>query len=245
MVLAACGGVVTAKRCNPICQFSFTSHSFQGARRLRQCPKASPAARSARARPIESAILERFFSAERFFADETEKRDKAKETLLATIRPLKRGLIATDEEKRRVEELARALENMNPIRKPLASPYINGRWLLLYTTSDSILGKNRPWLFQPDGRIYQILDTKSLRAANIETFPLFNQVYADLKPETDSRVIVRFRWFKIFGLIPVPAPPSARGKLDTTYLDQENLRISRGDKGNLFILEMVDPNERL
>jgi hypothetical protein len=41
--------------------------------------------------------------------------------------------------------------------------------------------------------------------------------------------------FKIFGLIPVNAPPSARGELAVTYLD-EDLRVSRGDKGNLFVL---------
>lgn len=59
---------------------------------------------------------------------------------------------------------------------------------------------------------------------------MWKQVYADLTPETQSRVNVQFKTFKIFGLIPVTAPPSARGKLDTTYLD-EGLRVGRGDKG--------------
>jgi hypothetical protein len=68
------------------------------------------------------------------------------------------------------------------------------------------------------------------------------QVKAELTPETSSRVAVQFKEFKIFGLIPVKAPPSARGKLDTTYLD-EDLRISRGDKGNLFVLERAGPVE--
>lgn len=48
---------------------------------------------------------------------------------------------------------------------------------------------------------------------------------------------VQFREFKILGLFPVKAPASATGVLETTYLDEE-LRISRGDKGNLFILRM-------
>jgi hypothetical protein len=41
----------------------------------------------------------------------------------------------------------------------------------------------------------------------------------------------------------VTAPASARGELEITYLD-EDLRISRGNKGNLFVLKMQDNNKR-
>jgi len=94
-----------------------------------------------------------------------------------------------------------------------------------------------------------VLDGPSLSAENRETFPFFNRVVAALTPETASRVVVQFRRFFIFGLIPVDAPPTARGKLDVTYLDDGSadgrpLRLSRGDKGNIFILEMADPADR-
>ena len=56
------------------------------------------------------------------------------------------------------------------------------------------------------------------------------QVAADLIPETKSRAGVQFTLFKIFGLLPIKAPESAKGDLDTTFVDEE-LRISRGDKG--------------
>jgi hypothetical protein len=46
------------------------------------------------------------------------------------------------------------------------------------------------------------------------------------------------------GVIPVTAPEAARGALDTTYVDDE-LRVSRGDKGNLFVLLQRDPSARL
>jgi hypothetical protein len=46
---------------------------------------------------------------------------------------------------------------------------------------------------------------------------------------------VQFQTFYIGSLIPIKAPPTARGELEITYLD-DDLRISRGDKGNLFVL---------
>lgn len=56
------------------------------------------------------------------------------------------------------------------------------------------------------------------------------QVSAELTPESDSRVAVQFKQFKLLNTISVTAPDSARGWLDTTYLDSQ-MRISRGDKG--------------
>jgi len=44
--------------------------------------------------------------------------------------------------------------------------------------------------------------------------------------------------------VKVKAPENARGALQVSYLDDE-LRISRGDRGNLFILKMVDRNARV
>ncbi len=133
--------------------------------------------------------------------------------LLDAIRPLQRGLRATPEDKAAVERLAAQLERLNPTPKPLASPLLNGRWELLYTTSDSILGTKRPALLRPSGPIYQLLDGGALRAANRESAPLFNSVTAQLSPLSASKVAVQFKQFKILGLIPVTAPPSARGEL--------------------------------
>ncbi|GJN23589.1 hypothetical protein PR202_gb11253 [Eleusine coracana subsp. coracana] len=70
------------------------------------------------------------------------------------------------------------------------------------------------------------------------------QVTANLVPLNAKRVAVKFDYFKIFSLIPIKAPGSGKGELEITYLDEE-LRISRGDKGNLFVLKMVDPTYRV
>ena len=67
---------------------------------------------------------------------------------------------------------------------------------------------------------------------------LRNTVRATLEPREDGRTAdVRFRRFGV-GWLRIPAPASARGVLETTFLD-ESLRVSRGDKGNLFVLVRV------
>ncbi|KAI8477172.1 MAG: hypothetical protein J3K34DRAFT_398508 [Monoraphidium minutum] len=174
----------------------------------------------------------------------SESRMEKKQELLDYLAPLKRGLLATPEQRAEVEARAAALERANPTPKPLASPLLNGRWRLEYTTSDSILGTSKPAFLRPSGPIYQFLDGGSLKAKNQETGPLYNSVDAELTPLSSSKVKVQFKTFRIFGLIPITAPPTAVGELDVTYLD-ETLRISRGDKGNLFVLVQDGPDARL
>eukprot|EP00899_Mesostigma_viride_P006431 jgi/Mesvir1/1578/Mv14547-RA.1 len=167
---------------------------------------------------------------------------EAKENLLSAIAGVERGLTATPEQMDEIDVLAQKLEKLNGNKKTVTSPLLNGKWELLYTTSGSILGRKNP--LRPRGPIYQTLDNRSLRGLNAETWPLFNSVTAKLTPATASRVDVKFVQFKLLGLIGVNAPDSARGWLDTTFLDEE-IRVSRGDKGNLFVLRMVDPTSSL
>ncbi|KAL3151942.1 hypothetical protein ABBQ32_001068 [Trebouxia sp. C0010 RCD-2024] len=164
-----------------------------------------------------------------------------KQELLSAIQPLARGVNATDADEQQVEKLIQKLERVNPNKNTLASPLINGKWKLLYTTSQSILSKNRPAPLRANGPIYQYIDAVNGKARNQESWPFFNSVLADLTPETKTRVGVQFTLFRIFGLLPIKAPERAKGKLDTTFVDEE-LRISRGDKGNVFVLTMEDPS---
>ncbi|XVF68118.1 hypothetical protein PTKIN_Ptkin10aG0177500 [Pterospermum kingtungense] len=166
-----------------------------------------------------------------------------KEELLEAIAPLDRGADATPEDQQRVDQLARKLEAVSPIKEPLKSDLLNGKWELIYTTSKSILQTQRPKFLRSTTN-YQAINVDTLRAQNMESWPFFNQVTADLTPLNPRKVAVKFDSFKIGGLIPIKAPGRARGELEITYLDEE-LRISRGDKGNLFILKMVDPSYRV
>ncbi|XP_062175873.1 probable plastid-lipid-associated protein 4, chloroplastic isoform X1 [Alnus glutinosa] len=166
-----------------------------------------------------------------------------KEELLQAIAPLDRGADATAEDQQTVDQIARKLEAVNPIKEPLKSNLLNGKWELIYTTSTSILQTQRPKFLRSSAN-YQAINVDTLRAQNMESWPFFNQVTADLTPLNARKVAVKFDNFKIAGLIPIKAPGRARGELEITYLDEE-LRVSRGDKGNLFILKMVDPSYRV
>lgn len=67
---------------------------------------------------------------------------------------------------------------------------------------------------------------------------------AELTPTSKSAVDVQFKTFRLLGFIPVTAPAAAKGSLDITYVDEE-LRVSRGNKDNLFVLRQTDAAARL
>ncbi|XP_068649864.1 probable plastid-lipid-associated protein 4, chloroplastic [Aristolochia californica] len=192
--------------------------------------------------------LEKWRASVSFFPSFLQKKGKDKDALkndlFEAIAPLDRGAEATEDDKQRVDEIARELESVNTVKEPLKSDLLNGKWELLYTTSRSILATQRPKFLRPNGKIYQAINADTLRAQNMETWPYFNQVTANLVPINSKRVAVRFDTFKILGVISIKAPGRGRGELEITYLD-EDLRISRGDKGNLFVLKMVDPSYRV
>lgn len=154
--------------------------------------------------------------------------------LLTTLKGLERGVKASEQQKNAVDALAKELERMNPTKNVLG-PELSARWKLEYTTSESILGTKKPPFLRPFGPIYQTIRAEKLEARNQETWPFFSAVEATLEPVNSSKVNVKFQTFYIGSIIPIKAPDSARGELTITYLD-DDLRISRGNKGNLFIL---------
>jgi len=117
----------------------------------------------------------------------------------------------------------------------LKNPLLSGNWLMVWTTSESIAGKSRPSYLQTTTPPEQLIDIENGRAVNSEmVLGIRNMVKASITPETMNKVKVSFEEFKI-GPIGFKAPNYLKGELSVSYLDEE-MRISRGDKGNLFIL---------
>lgn len=86
--------------------------------------------------------------------------------MLSAIQPLQRGVTASDADQQQVEKLIRKLEKVNPNKNSLASPLINGKWKLLYTTSESILGSKRPAVLRANGPIYQYIGEAHILVAS-------------------------------------------------------------------------------
>ena len=165
-----------------------------------------------------------------------EKRATLKRELKRSIAGTGRGVRCTEAEKQSIDAIARQLERLNPTKdSDVLGPALSARWLLEYTTSASILGTARPFFLRANGPIYQTIRAEKLEARNQETWPFFSAVEATLTPLSKRKVAVQFQTFYIFSLLPIKAPPTARGELEITYVD-DDLRISRGDRGNLFVL---------
>ena len=173
-------------------------------------------------------------TASAFFLDGVRRQLKA--DLLKLSKETKRGIEATPAQKQQILDLFQKLERLNPTRKPLKSPLLNANWSLEYSTSDSIIGKGD---FPRVGPIVQKIDTTSLSAENSEVvsyygIPVPRKVTAELAPQNDKLTNVQFKRFSV-GPIGFKAPESFRGYLDITYLD-EDVRLTRGDRGNIFVL---------
>lgn len=207
------------------------------------------------------------------WADSSEQ----KRTLLSLVAGTARGAAEPDGRRKEIIEAFEALEQRNPTAAPVQSELLKGDWELLWTSSESILGSNRPFFLQPlpEKPILQFLDPAEGVARNLEDTMLGrNTVDAEITPLTRegrdkfaskldnflffkygaeekaggtylpevelerTTVGVRFKKFTILGLLAITAPEQATGILEVTYLDDE-LRLSRGDRGNLFVLRKV------
>ena len=173
-----------------------------------------------------------------------------KDELILKAKSVNRGLLETDEDQIEINLLISKLEKLNPCANPLSDSRLTARWKLIYTSSEAILGRSRFDSFRPKDDIVQKIDASKGRARNEETliplsflpsFKIRNSVDARLeidleenqRNETKNRVKVFFEQFNIGPYIKIKT--ENENYLDVTYLD-DDMRISRGGKGNVFVL---------
>jgi hypothetical protein len=188
-----------------------------------------------------------------------------KAQLLEAIASQNRGLLSNEIDRVKVLSLLEQLEDRNPTPNPVAAKeLLEGNWRLLYTTSKGILGIDRVPIIQL-GQVYQAIRTAEAKVYNIAEIvglPFLEgivSVVASFEAVSEKRVHVKFER-SIAGLqklldykspnnfierieagkkfFPVDFSIEDRDRaawIDITYLD-ENLRVSRGNEGNVFVL---------
>lgn len=188
-----------------------------------------------------------------------------KAALMDAIAGTNRGLLATEEQKQTILAAIANLEDFNPTPRPVeASNLLDGNWRLLYTTSKALLNLDRLPLCKL-GQIYQYIrvDTTSVyNIAEIYGLPYLEglvSVAAKFEPVSGRRVQVKFERSiiglqrlieynspvtfiqqieegrKFPGIDFVIKSDKQQGWLDITYIDND-LRISRGNEGSVFVL---------
>ncbi len=191
-----------------------------------------------------------------------------KANLLNAIAPVNRGLEMTEDQRKAIFSAVAYVEELNPTPAPTRSPeLLDGDWLLLFTTSQELLKIDRFPLYKL-GNIYQCLrvaEGKIFNVAEIKGLPLLGglvSVCANFTVVSEKQVKVNFErlvagsqsligYRNVSSFIDTLRSPKKllavdfqikredqKGWLETTYLDQD-LRIGRGNEGNLFVLRRV------
>ena len=191
-----------------------------------------------------------------------------KANLINAIAPVNRGLQLSENQRKAIFSAVAYLEELNHNSSPNDTPeLLDGNWLLLFTTSQELLGIDRFPLYKL-GNIYQCLrvaEGKIFNVAEIKGLPLLSgivSVCANFTVVDEKRVKVNFERLvagsqnligyrnvdsfidtlqspkKLFAIDFQIKREDQKGWLETTYLDQD-LRIGRGNEGNLFVLRKI------
>eukprot|EP00878_Enallax_costatus_P025694 GHUV01027513.1.p1 GENE.GHUV01027513.1~~GHUV01027513.1.p1 ORF type:complete len:236 (+),score=66.50 GHUV01027513.1:274-981(+) len=182
-----------------------------------------------------------------------------KQQLRQSIEGINRGIFGVPAAKRQeVAAVVDSLEALNPLQQPTQHlDQVAGSWNLLYTTI-TITGVKKTKLglreFIRLGDFQQQIDIDRKLALNVVQFNVAGlgalsgcfTVKASYEPVSDSRVDIKFiestlvpdqlqQLFKQnYDLLLSIFNPE--GWLEITYVDEE-LRVGRDDKGNIFVLE--------
>ncbi|CAI0555169.1 unnamed protein product [Linum tenue] len=182
-----------------------------------------------------------------------------KENFSQALQGINRGVFGTTSGKKsEIQELVQQLESQNPTPDPTLNLHkVDGCWKLIYSTI-SIMGAKRTKLGLRDfitlGDLFQIIDVAESKAVNVIKFNvkglnLLNgqlAIVASFNIDSKSRVTITYRestitpdqlmnvFQKNYDLLLNIFNPE--GWLELTYVDDE-MRIGRDQKGNIFVLE--------
>ncbi|AFZ52086.1 PAP/fibrillin family protein [Dactylococcopsis salina] len=192
-----------------------------------------------------------------------------KTQLLNQLAGKNRGLLASEGDKVNILSAIAELEAENRTPNPIErTELLGGNWRLLYTTSKDLLSFDRFPILQT-GQIYQCIipeKSKVYNLAEVVGIPFLEvivSVVAEFTPVSEKRVNVNFKR-SIVGLqkllgykspdayieevekgkkfppldFPIERNSDQKAWLEITYLD-EDLRISRGNRGSVFVLSKV------
>ncbi|KAK4708224.1 hypothetical protein R3W88_029149 [Solanum pinnatisectum] len=182
--------------------------------------------------------------------------------LYDSLQGINRGIFGVSSDKKfDIEELVKHLESQNPTFEPtLSLDKVAGNWKLIYSTI-SILGSKRTKLGLRDfitlGDLYQNIDISQGKAVNVIKFNArgLSLLSGELRIEASFKIASKSRvdiFYNSSGITPDQLMNvfqknynlllgifNPEGWLEITYVD-ENLRIGRDDKGNIFVLERVN-----
>lgn len=217
---------------------------------------------------INTVILALYLSYNETFGGDIRMIRKVE--LLEAIAGRNRGIIATQTDQTAILSAIARLEDENPNPRPFeAKEKLNGNWRLLYTSSEELLRIDRFPLLKL-GQIYQWIRLETAEIFNIaEVYGLpflegLVAVGATFEATSERRVEVKFRRgvLGLQRLVGYSSPDALikkmdagdrllpfdfainsenqQGWLEVTYLD-DDLRIGRGNEGNVFVLRKVPP----
>ncbi|KAI5384266.1 fibrillin protein 5 homolog [Lathyrus oleraceus] len=194
--------------------------------------------------------------------DETLARKKIE--LFQALEGINRGIFGIPSGKKlEIESLVKQIESQNPTPEPtLELDKVDGCWRLVYSTI-SILGSRRTKLGLRDfislGDFFQTIHKAKNKAVNVVKFNAKGltmlsgelTIEASFKIASKTRVDITFEKSTIIPdqlmnvfrknydiLLGIFNP---EGWLEITYVD-DNMRIGRDDKGNIFVLERFEDN---
>ncbi|KXZ56530.1 hypothetical protein GPECTOR_1g476 [Gonium pectorale] len=152
---------------------------------------------------------------------------------------LKEAIARQDDEL--VGALVQLMAQDNPTPAPARSPLASGRWRLVWSQQAESASALQKWGSR-QAESFQLIDGAEGSAANVVQLSGWAQVRANARVEaaSDVRTSVDITDAGLYlGPLRLPVPAGGRkgdtpGFIDWLYLDEE-LRITRGSKGSLFI----------